>query len=275
MSVETLDFTKLINSHTKLSLTHPTMDTMTPQATALILAAGRGERMRPLTDTCPKPMLQVRGKPLIEWHVEALALQGNRDMVINTAWLGSLIQKGLQDVARFQTRIHYSHEGIDFANSKGTGALETAGGIIRALPMLAETFWVVAGDVFAPNFEFSQSAYAAFAKSSMQAHLWLVPNPAHNPKGDFGLSSDELALNLSKDSEALQWTYSTIGLYKKTFFDEMLTGIPAGNPHGIKAALAPLLRAAMDRGTVSAEIYTGDWTDVGSPERLKELNSII
>ena len=238
------------------------------KATAMILAAGRGERMRPLTDTCPKPMLIVRGKPLIQWHVEALALQGNLDMAINTAWLGSLIEQGLRDGAQFQTHIQYSPEGQDFGH-----ALETAGGIIRALPMLANTFWIVAGDVFAPQFEFSKAAYDAFAASGMQAHLWLVPNPAHNPKGDFGLNESGLALNLSKDSNLAKWTYSTIGLYKQSFFDEALTGIPAGNPHGIKAALAPLLRASMDKGLVSAEIYTGDWTDVGTPERLKELNT--
>ena len=246
------------------------MTALSTKATAMILAAGRGERMRPLTDTCPKPMLVVRGKPLIDWHVEALALQGNLDMLVNTAWLGSLIERSLADGSRFNTRIQYSHEGEDFGH-----ALETAGGIIRALPMLADTFWIVAGDVFAPQFEFSKAAYDAFAASSKEAHLWLVPNPAHNPNGDFGLSHEGLALNLPKDSLALKWTYSTIGLYKKSFFDEILTGIPAGNPDGIKAALAPLLRAAMDKGLVSAEIYTGDWTDVGTPERLKELNTAV
>jgi len=243
------------------------MKKITPLATAMILAAGRGERMRPLTDTCPKPMLEVKGKPLIQWHVEALASQANPDLLINTAWLGSHIQQGLGDGSRFKTRIQYSHEGVDFGE-----ALETAGGIIRALPMLADTFWIVAGDVFATQFGFSKSAYDKFAASSKEAHLWLVPNPAHNPNGDFGLSESGLALNLPKDSPVLKWTYSTIGLYKKSFFDEALTGIPAGNPRGIKAALAPLLRAAMDKGCVSAEIYTGDWTDVGTPERLRELN---
>jgi len=244
------------------------------KATAMILAAGRGERMRPLTDTCPKPMLEVQGKPLIQWHVETLASQANLDLVINTAWLGSLISIGLADGAQFKTHIQYSHEGDDFAHSGNTGALETAGGIIRALPILADSFWIVAGDVFAPQFEFLKAAYDAFKASDKQAHLWLVPNPAHNPNGDFGLSGGGMALNLPKDSPAPKWTYSTIGLYKKSFFDESITGIPAGNPHGIKAALAPLLRTAMDKGLVSAEIYTGDWTDVGTPERLKELNSV-
>jgi N-acetyl-alpha-D-muramate 1-phosphate uridylyltransferase len=240
------------------------------KATAMILAAGRGERMRPLTDTCPKPMLEVKGKSLIHWHVEALASEANPDLVVNTAWLGSHIQQGLDGFGKgsgFKNQIQYSHEGDDFGH-----ALETAGGIIRALPMLADSFWIVAGDVFAPDFAFSKTAYDTFAASTMQAHLWLVPNPEHNPNGDFGLSHEGLALNLPKESNLPKWTYSTIGLYKKSFFDETLTGIPAGNPHGIKAALAPLLRAAMDKGLVSAEIYTGDWTDVGTPERLRELN---
>ena len=245
------------------------MKSLSP-ATAMILAAGRGERMRPLTDSCPKPMLVVRGKPLIQWHVEALAREVNTDMVVNTAWLGKLITSGLAAGSSLQTHIQYSHEGADFGH-----ALETAGGIIRALPMLADTFWIVAGDVFAPDFVFSKSAYNAFATSGMQAHLWLVPNPAHNPKGDFGVSDNGLALNLSKDSNLPKWTYSTIGLYKKSFFDAALTGIPAGNPNGIKAALAPLLRSAMDKDLVSAEIYTGDWTDVGTPERLRELNGFV
>jgi MurNAc alpha-1-phosphate uridylyltransferase len=238
-------------------------------ATAMILAAGRGERMRPLTDNCPKPMLKVRGKPLIQWHVEALALQGNADLACNTAWLGGHIQHGLAGGSKFNTHIQYSHEGEDFGH-----ALETAGGIIRALPLLADSFWIVAGDVFAPDFEFSKAAYDTFASSTKQAHLWLVPNPAHNPNGDFGLSHEGLALNLPKETNVPKWTYSTIGLYKKSFFDAALTGIPAGNPHGIKAALAPILRSAMDKGLVSAEVYAGAWTDVGTPERLQELNLI-
>jgi N-acetyl-alpha-D-muramate 1-phosphate uridylyltransferase len=235
-------------------------------ATAMILAAGRGERMRPLTDHTPKPLLTVRGKPLIQWHIEALAAQGNSHLLVNTAWLGSLIEQGLGDGSRFNSCISYSHEHE---------ALETAGGIVRALPHLADCFWIVAGDVFIPQFEFSQSAYSAFAASGLQAKLWLVANPPHNPHGDFGLTAAGLALNLPKESDKPKWTYTTIGLYKKSFFDEMLAGIPAGNPHGIKAALAPLLRAGMDKGLVGAEIYKGNWTDVGSPERLKELNTAI
>ena len=241
---------------------------------AMILAAGRGERMRPLTDTCPKPLLEVRGKALIDWHVEALARGGFTRFVINTAWLGELISRhfehqiGLQpnkDV-REQLSFSYSHEGSDFG-----GALETAGGIARALPLLGDVFWVLAGDVFVPGFEFTQAAVDSFTASGKLAHLWLVPNPAHNPRGDFGLSADGLALNVPNDSAEPRFTFSTIALYRKNFFD----ALPFGNPGGLKAPLAPLLRAAMDNGQVSAELYRGEWTDVGTPARLAELNETV
>jgi MurNAc alpha-1-phosphate uridylyltransferase len=244
---------------------------------AMILAAGRGERMRPLTDNSPKPLLTVHGKALIDWHVEALAQGGFTDLLINTAWLGDQIpvhfeaQKVLQanKHGREQLSISYSHEGLDFG-----GALETAGGIARALPQLGAMFWVLAGDVFVPGFRFLQSAVDAFAASNKLAHLWLVPNPAHNPNGDFGLSADAgvvgLALNLPAGSSEPRYTFSTIALYRKIFFDDL----PFGNPKGIKAALAPLLRAAMDNQQVSAELYQGPWTDVGTPARLAELNAI-
>ena len=238
---------------------------------ALILAAGRGERMRPLTDRTPKPLLQVRGKALIDWHVEALAQGCFTDLVINTAWLGEQIQdhfehrKGLEPKqnVREQLSISYSHEGVDFG-----GALETAGGIARALPMLGDVFWVLAGDVYTPGFEFTQAAVERFQSSSKMAHLWLVANPPHNQLGDFGISADGLALNLPAASQQPRYTFSTIALYRKAFFDDL----PFGNPQGIKAALAPLLRAAMDNSQVSAELYPGPWTDVGTPERLAQLN---
>ena len=238
----------------------------------MILAAGRGERMRPLTDTCPKPLLQVRGQALIDWHVAALAAGGFTDFVVNTAWLGEQIpahfasHSGLIAHAdgRKPLTFSYSHEGIDFG-----GALETAGGLARALPLLGEVFWVVAADVFVPGFTFSQDAVTRFAASSQLAHLWLVPNPPHNPRGDFGLGADGLALNLPRSSSEPQFTFSTIALYRREFFD----ALPAGNPQGVKAALAPLLRAAMDNRQVSAELYTGRWTDVGTPARLAELNA--
>lgn len=239
---------------------------------AMLLAAGRGERMRPLTDTTPKPLLPVRGKPLLQWHVDALSSSGFTDIVINTAWLGEQIPShfGPQPLSdgREALSISYSHEGVDFG-----GALETAGGIVRALPQLGEIFWVLAGDVYAPDFVFSPDAVQRFAASDALAHLWLVPNPAHNPKGDFGLSPAGLALNLPPDHPGPRYTYSTIGLYRRALFEPPWCDVPAGNPQGVKAALAPLLRRAMDAGRVSAELYTGAWTDVGTPQRLAQLNA--
>jgi MurNAc alpha-1-phosphate uridylyltransferase len=234
---------------------------------AMILAAGRGERMRPLTDATPKPLLAVRGKALIDWHVEALKAGGFTDLVVNTAWLSAKITShfGLQPNKNEpeQLSISYSHEGVDFG-----GALETAGGIARALPQLGDVFWVLAGDVFVPGFAFTRLAVERFATGGKLAHLWLVPNPDHNLKGDFGLSAKGLALNLPKDTAQQRFTFSTIALYRKEFFQ----GLPFGNPEGIKTALAPLLRAAIDNQQVSAELYEGAWTDVGTPERLAELN---
>jgi MurNAc alpha-1-phosphate uridylyltransferase len=238
-------------------------------ATAMVLAAGRGERMRPLTDHTPKPMLSIQGKPLMQWHMEALVKAGQHVLLVNTAWLGNQIESHFGRNPELpeagQVHLKYSHEGKDFGH-----ALETAGGIVRALPHLAPVFWVVAGDIFAPEFDFSAAQHKAFEQSDKWAHIWLVPNPTNNPQGDFGLSEHGLALNLSKPAELL--TFSTIALYKKEFFDPQLTGMPMGNPQGKSAPLAPLLRAAMDRGKVSASLYTGPWTDVGTPERLRELN---
>ncbi len=225
----------------------------------MVLAAGRGERMRPLTDSCPKPLLEVHGRPLIGWHLQALARAGCTQAVVNTAWLGEQIEQRCGD--RLDgLRIAYSHEGRDFG-----GALETAGGIARALPLLDDVFWVVAGDVYVPGFEFSPRAMEDFARGSRLAHLFLVPNPEHNPRGDFALRADGLALNEGDP----RYTYSTIGLYRKSFFDEL----PAGNPQGLKVPLAPMLRRAMDNGLVTAEIHTGPWTDVGTPQRLAQLNA--
>ncbi len=241
-------------------------------AQAMVLAAGRGERMRPLTDTTPKPLLKVRGQPLMQWPMQALARGGFTRQLVNTAWLGEQIPvhfgaqvdwPGLPPV-----QITYSHEGRDFGR-----ALETAGGILRALPALDEVFWVVAGDVFAPDFVFSAQAVARFVASGLQAHLWLVPNPAHNLKGDFGLAADGRVLNLPAGGAGRDFTFSTIALYRKSFFTRTDAPAPAGNPQGVAVPLAPLLRAAMDRGEVSGEVYAGAWTDVGTPERLAQLNA--
>jgi MurNAc alpha-1-phosphate uridylyltransferase len=248
-------------------------------ATALLLAAGRGERMRPLTDVKPKPLLPLRGRPLMEWAMQGLQRGGVEHLVINTAWLGEQIPHhfgSVFDMAGLPPmHLLYSQEGVDFG-----GALETAGGIVRALPYLSDVFWVVAGDVFAPDFVFANEAYERFKASSKLAHIWLVPNPEHNLGGDFGLSANGLALNLPKLTtpavgiEQLRYTFSTIALYKRAFFEAAWCPIPAGNSAGLKAPLASMLRAAMDNGAVSASLYTGSWTDVGTPERLAQLNAI-
>ena len=223
---------------------------------ALILAAGRGERMRPLTDQHPKPLLSVQGKPLIVWHLERLARAGVTDVVINTAWLEEQFPAALGDGSAFGLRIRYSHEGARFG-----GALETAGGIATALALLQDApFWLVAGDVFMPGFDFPAADAQRFAASSALAHIYLVPNPPHNPKGDFGIAADGLALSRADQ----QFTYSTAGLYRPGLFRD--------TPAGQKAALAPLLRQAMQSGDVTAALYSGAWTDVGTPERLAELN---
>jgi N-acetyl-alpha-D-muramate 1-phosphate uridylyltransferase len=238
-----------------------------PVQHALILAAGRGERMRPLTDKCPKPLLEVQGKPLIVWHLERLARAGVRHVVINTAWLEDKFEPVLGNGSAWGLSIKYSHEGAAFG-----GALETAGGIATALPLLGippapkapkeePAFWVMAGDVFMPDFELSAGDAARFVASRALAHLVLVPNPAHNPEGDFGLSPGGMALNRAPQ----KYTYSTVGLFRPSLF--------AGIALGHKAALAPLLRTAMQSGRVSAALYLGEWTDVGTPERLAALQT--
>jgi MurNAc alpha-1-phosphate uridylyltransferase len=261
----------------------------------MLLAAGRGERMRPLSDHTPKPMLPVNGKPLMQWAMEAMQRAGVQDLVVNTAWLGEQIPKHFgncfdeaQQVKPSEIKpmqMHYSQEGEDFGE-----ALETAGGIIRALPKLADVFWVAAGDVWMPDFSFAREAYESFESSIQLAHIWLVPNPVHNPRGDFGMAFNALdcssnsdphshvgrqglALNLQSDSKAPRWTFSTVALYKKAFFQATWCDIPAGNPQGVKAPLAPMLRAAMDNGLVSATLYEQAWSDVGTPERLAEINN--
>ena len=259
-----------------ISTPHHSLSTGPGTAGAMLLAAGRGERMRPLTDTMPKPLLCVQGQPLLQWHLAALAAGGVEKVLINTAWLGTQISDcfgsdfGLQPLSskRKQLSISYSHEGLDFG-----AALETAGGIARALPQLDEVFWLAAGDVFAPDFVFAAQALQAFAASDQLAHLWLVPNPAHHPHGDFGLSPSGLALNLAESDPAPRYTYSTIGLYRRALFSAPWCDLAAGNPQGVAAPLGALLRRAMDAGQISAEMYPGRWTDVGTPERLAALQA--
>jgi N-acetyl-alpha-D-muramate 1-phosphate uridylyltransferase len=238
-----------------------------PLAQALLLAAGRGERMRPLTDDHPKPMLRVHAKPLMQWVLERMKSAGLQKVLINTAWLGEQIPSFFG--SNFDNlSLYYSMEGQDFGR-----ALETAGGIVRALPWMDDVFWVAAGDVFAPDFSFEVAARENLEQSPALAHIWLVPNPSHNMRGDFGLNEEGLALNLTAESELPRYTFSTIGLYKRAFFEQSWCTIPAGNANGIQAPLAAMLRAGMDAGCVRASLYTGRWVDVGTPERLNELNA--
>ncbi len=214
---------------------------------AMILAAGRGERLRPLTDHTPKPLLRVRGKPLIEHHVERLAQAGLERIVINLAWLGSMIREYLGDGSRYGVEIRYSDEGAR--------ALETAGGIFRALPYLEPgAFLVVNGDVFT-DYPFAQATLA----TDRDAHLVLVPNPPQHPAGDFGLDG-----GLALPSAPVQYTFAGIAAYRARFFEGCLDGV---------FPLKPLLLRSMAAARCSAELYPGSWEDVGTAERLRALNA--
>ncbi|MFO1270908.1 MAG: nucleotidyltransferase family protein [Rubrivivax sp.] len=227
-------------------------------ARALILAAGRGERMRPLSDRCPKPLLPLRGKPLIEWHLEALARAGVREVVVNTAWLEEQFPAALGDGARWGLAIRYSTEGRDWG-----GALETAGGIATALPWLAprgdEAFWVVSGDIFAPGFGFDDAERRRFETGSDLGHLWLVPNPPFHPAGDFALDA---AGRLSR-AGARRWTYANLALLRPA----MVEGIAAGT----RAPLGPRLFEAAAAGRLGGSAWAGAWHNVGTPEQYEAL----
>ena len=231
---------------------------------AMILAAGRGERMRPLTNTTPKPLLKVRGKPLIEWHIEALVRAGVRQIVINTAWLEDQIVTTLGNGHRWGVSIHYSMEGRDHGR-----ALETAGGLKKAMDTLLvsptgpQAFWYVAADVFVPEFEFQAEIFEHFLTSGNRAHLWLVTNPPQHPKGDFGLEAGLASHGL--DGQRLTW--SCIALMHRNFVTELMSDLPPGTP----AALKPYLDRAITEGRVSAQHYLGPWADVGTPQRLEAL----
>lgn len=220
---------------------------------AMILAAGRGERMRPLTDHTPKPLLQAGGKPLIVHHIEKLARAGIRDLVINHAHLGSQIEEALGDGNQFGVSIRYSPER--------PAALETAGGIAHALHLLVEeVFAVVNGDIWCDyNFAQLPKRAAMLQANNDMAHLVLINNPAHNPNGDFHLHDGRVQ---SAGNEKL--TFSGIGLYKPVLFAHL--------DRNARAPLAPLLREQIALGRVSGEHYTGKWVDVGTPQRLAELD---
>lgn len=229
---------------------------------AMIFAAGRGERMRPLTDTCPKPLLKVRGRPLIVWHILNLVRAGIADIVINHAHLGNMIEEALGNGKQFGANIAYSAEG---------SALETAGGVAHARHLLGdEPFLALAADIYCPHFNFEEvknvledndvwgKPYPIDQRDV--AWLYLVKNPAHNLRGDFALHSFAIA----NEGEP-RYTFSGIGVYRPSMFDSITAGE--------SAKLAPLLREYAAHGQVGGELYRGDWTDVGTEERLAELNA--
>jgi MurNAc alpha-1-phosphate uridylyltransferase len=216
----------------------------------MILAAGRGERMRPLTDATPKPLLEAGGKPLIVWLIEALAAARFSDLVINVSHLGARVESALGDGRRWNVRIRYSHE---------VEALETAGGIANALTLLGpDAFVVVNGDIHT-DFDFSRLSPP---RQDDLAHLVMIDNPAHHPAGDFALQHERVSLEGSR-----RYTFSGIGVYQPALFSSV--------PAGAKCQLAAVLRPAIAAGRVSGEHYTGRWCDVGTPERLKTLDRAL
>ena len=229
---------------------------------ALILAAGLGERMRPLTNTTPKPLLQAGGKPLIAWHLEKLAALGATDVVVNTSWLAPQFPTALGDGARWGLRLHYRFEGDT--------PLETGGGMHNALGLLADApFLAVNGDVWT-DFDFSLLP----AEPPGLAHLVLVDNPPQHPAGDFALHDDGRV-----DSEGEpRLTFAGIGMYRASLFDDwrsIIGDVPGVDETPPRFKLAPLLRAAMARGQVAGTHHAGRWTDVGTPERLAELDASL
>lgn len=208
--------------------------------TAMILAAGRGERMRPLTDSTPKPLLKVKDKSLIVWHIEKLTLKGFKTIIINIAYLGEQIIENLGDGSKWGVKIIYSDE-------RQSGALETAGAIIKSLENLSEPFLVVNGDIWC-DYDFDSN----FELENSLSHLILVPNPEHNPNGDFKY----------QDS---YYTFSGIGYYSKKLFENMSLE---------KKALGPILKELANNNKISFELHNGVWSDIGTPERLTLANTL-
>jgi N-acetyl-alpha-D-muramate 1-phosphate uridylyltransferase len=212
---------------------------------AMLLAAGRGERLRPITDSLPKPLLQIAGRPLIGYHLAALARAGIREVVINTSWLAEQLRAALGDGAAYGVSITWSDEG--------PVPYETGGGIFRALPSLGPgAFLVVNADIWT-DIDFGALGIEADA----WAHLVLVPNPAHHPRGDFGLERGQV---IAADTERL--TYSGVGLYRPEFF----SGCEPG-----RFPLLPLLNRAIAQGRVRGHLHRGQWSDIGTPQRLAEF----
>jgi MurNAc alpha-1-phosphate uridylyltransferase len=252
-----------------------TPDSIALPPRAIVLAAGRGERMRPLSDHTPKPLLPVHGRPLVEHHLRALAQGGVADAVVNTAWLEQQFPAALGDGHQLGLSLRYSHEGAAYG-----GALETAGGIATVLPWLTEAaravFWVVSGDIWAPDFVFDAGLAERFAASDLLALLWLVPNPPYHPQGDFGCGAPRpdlapgAALGLSNlsgrrvDPAATPClTYANLALMKPALFD--------GVAPGRRAPLGPLLHTAMAGGRIGVLPYAGRWANVGTPADLAAL----
>ena len=231
---------------------------------AMILAAGLGTRMRPLTDNTPKPLLVVGGKPLIVWHIEALRAASITEIVINTAWLGHKLEAALGDGRRYGVNIHWSHE------PEGQ-PLETAGGIVQALPILGHApFMLVNGDIWLHK---HLTPLRTALTSGRQAHLVLVDNPAHHPQGDFllacgaepAVAGERHALS-SREVAGQRLTYAGLAVYCPTLFQGLARGV---------RPLAPLLHEAIADGMVSGEYFPGPWVDVGTPERLRALDAAI
>jgi len=224
-----------------------------------LLAAGRGERMRPLTDSLPKPLLTIQNKSLLAWHLEAISKTEIQNVVINHAWLGEKIEESLGNGHHFGLNIQYSPE---------ITALETAGGIRKALPLLTpdDYFLVMNGDVFSPNLPIAKILEIVSRLRSKPnrplAYLLMVPNPAQHPEGDFFLKDSVVSNHGSVEAEKL--TFSGIGIYHKDLFKDLEIDVPT--------KLAPLLRVAMEQNKVFGEKYIGPWHDVGTPQRLQELN---
>lgn len=229
---------------------------------ALVFAAGLGERMRPLTDATPKPLLEAGGRPLIAWHLERLAAADVREVVVNTSWLAQRFPEALGDGERWGLRIRYSFEGDT--------PLETGGGMLHALPLLGEApFIAINGDVWC-DFDVARLP----REPSGDAHLVLVDNPEHHPGGDFALDGTGRV----KPSGSRQLTFAGIGVYRPSLLRDWRSAVgaaPGADATPPRFRLAPVLRAAMARGAVSGERHDGRWTDVGTPTRLEELRHAL
>lgn len=218
---------------------------------AMILAAGRGERMRPLTDTAPKPLLSAGGKPLIQYHIEALRAAGVKHIVINLAWQGVMLRDSLGDGSRFDVRLDYSDEGSE--------ALETGGGIFNALHLLGEgPFIVVSGDIWT---DFPMETLRTRLNKSDVAHFVMAPNPDFHPRGDFALADGRV-----RDGEEQRYTYANIAVLTREFFADCQPG---------KFPLVPVMRRWIREDRVSGELYEGEWRNVGTPAQLSDLNEYL